>query len=178
MLRHIRSVPPLTMTKARLKRPRHQRNQHEGRRRPSNSKELAALLRLDPDLSTVLIQHIAALDDHGRDQPAREANGQERKSSEHDVQTGRETPATEHGRERGDERDEDQPDGNAVQDEDGPEHDAQGVDAALDVGGPVEVVERDADARLVEGALEDFGRVEGVHCRGVGACRDVFVDCG
>lgn len=126
----------------------------------------------------MIVDHRRAPDHDGRDQRARDPNGQERYRRKQHVQACGQAAGGEEREEREDEGEEDEADGNAVQDECGRLQRVQRIQARLDVLWPAQVLQRHADAGLVEGLLDDVAGLEvegGGHGRAVG---DVHVDGG
>lgn len=172
----IRPLPPPPHT--RLRNPPHHAQENQPRPHPRQHHELPPLDRLHAHLVTLLINHIPALLNHRRNQRARQRQRQKRQDPHQQIHARRQPPRSEHGRHGAHERDEEQRDGDAVQHKGRHADDAQRVQARLDILGPVEVLQRDVDAGLVQRGLEDRGGVEGEARFGGGAPRDVLLDVG
>jgi hypothetical protein len=170
------AVDLLPSTHAELDNPHDNGNEHQSRSSPRKRQKLAAPIRLDTNLVAMLINNARPLDDHSRDKRTGESNSQKRDKPQPKVDASRQSPLRAHGDGRRRERKEHGGNGDAVQHKRrGHEH-IDGLDALLDVTGPVEVVEGDGDARLVQGVLQDLGGVEAVHCAAAAALCDDLVD--
>jgi hypothetical protein len=167
-------LPPPPRTK--LDDPHNNGDEHQRRRSPGKRQKLAAPVRLNTNLLPMLIDDLDALDDHSRDKRTSKPNRQKRNQRERKINTRRQPPLRKNGNGRGAERKEHGRNGDAVQHKRGSHEDIDGLDARLDVVRPLEVVEGDGDARLVEGLLQDGRGVEAVHCAVLAALCDVLVD--
>lgn len=176
MLR-IRLTLLVAPSNAKLDDPDEQGNEHETGSSPSKSEELAAPLSLKADVVAILVDDLCALDNHGSHEGAGETNGQEGQRGDHEVQTRGEASRCQDGEEGGEQRYEDECDGDAVEDEHGAHQGIEGLDAGLDVLGPVEVLQGDiSTGSLVQGVFQDSSRVEFVHCAALAAAGDVLGD--
>jgi hypothetical protein len=165
-------LPP--STRAKLDNPHDNGNEHQGRGSPGKRQKLAAPIRLDTNLVAMLINNAGALDDNSRNQRTGESDSQKRNKPQPKVDASRHSPLRADCDGRCRQRKEHGRNGDAVQDERGRHEDVDGLDALLDVAGPVEVVERDGDARLVQRLLQELRRIEAVHCAGAAALCDVL----
>jgi hypothetical protein len=172
------AIDLLPSTRAELDNPHDNGNEHQSRGSPRKRQKLAAPIRLDANLVAMLINNARPLDDHSRDKRTGESNSQKRDKPQPKVDASRQSPLRAHGDGRRRQRKEHGGNGDAVQHKRRGHKHVDGLDALLDVAGPVEVVERNGDARLVEGVLQELGGVEAVHCAAAAALCDVLVDVG
>lgn len=162
------------MCEANLIAPHDERDKHESGRRPRQRQKLVPAVRIHADIVAILVDHVGALDRDSGDERARKPDGEERENGDHEVEAGGKAAVGEDSGEGSDESDEDEGDGDAVQNEGGLTNNTQGVQAALNIFGPLEVLQCDACVGVVERFLQDVFGIKPEHRGAVGAAGHVL----
>ncbi len=142
----ISSVPPMSHTT--LRNPDNTRQQHNRRSRPRHAQKSLALVRRNPNITSIFVYLVHRLDNHSRRDCRGDTEREKCKKVEHGVHKGRESPVGEQTTNRAQQSEASESDTDTVENEHNFACNFDGLDAIRDGVGPVEVCEIDARFEL------------------------------